>query len=466
MQKPGATVQRACWCGNRTLEPFSPDYGLCKTCGTLVSQAGLADAGYLVENDDTDFYGKKYWLEHQSQDLGLPQIRQRVRMDLPQRCVYWLRHLLGYKLPPCKVLELGCAHGGFVALMRWAGFDATGLELSPWVAEQARQLFQVPMLVGPVDQQTLEPGSLDVVIAHDVMEHLPDPETTLRQAARLLKPDGLLIIQMPEYPEGTRYQDLVTYEDRFLAHTKEPDEHLYLYSKRAARAILARLGLNHVEFHRPYFDYDMYFVAARSKPARRDPAAVTACLEATAPGRFVLALLDKSDEAQRSTALLQESEQDRAARLEALQSLEAKVLEERRLHQAQLLELHRLLGESDKDRAARLEAIHQLEGLVHETEAMQRQLRADLAVSDADRNARLQVIMQQEKLAEVQQATIKAQRQALHFLQATCLTPRLGRWTSMARKLAKKIAKTLAPMALQRRLRARFAKKESGTLSR
>ena len=40
-----------------------------------------------------------------------------------------------YRLPPANVLEVGCAHGSFVALMRLAGYEASGVEMSPWVVE-------------------------------------------------------------------------------------------------------------------------------------------------------------------------------------------------------------------------------------------------------------------------------------------------------------------------------------------
>src|SRR6185503_8503899 len=117
--------ERLCWCDKSSLVTFSPDYAVCQHCGTLVSQVGLSVEQLTVRDDDQDFYGREYWLSHQRQDLGLPDIYARARSDLPERGLYWLRTLLSYKLPPARVLELGSSHGGFVALLRWAGFDAT-----------------------------------------------------------------------------------------------------------------------------------------------------------------------------------------------------------------------------------------------------------------------------------------------------------------------------------------------------
>ena len=107
---------RQCWCGVGGLEPFSDWYMLCPACGTLVSREERAEG-----------YGRDYWYGHQEADLGQPSIEARARLDLPERCVYWLRRFLRACLPPGDVLELGCAHGGFTALLTRAGFSARGL---------------------------------------------------------------------------------------------------------------------------------------------------------------------------------------------------------------------------------------------------------------------------------------------------------------------------------------------------
>ncbi|MCX5909757.1 MAG: class I SAM-dependent methyltransferase, partial [Deltaproteobacteria bacterium] len=116
---------------------------------------------------------------------------------------------LKYKLPPGHTLELGSAHGAFVALLQWAGFQATGLEVDPWIVEFGQKTFQVPMLLGPIEKQTLPPHSLDIIFLFDVLEHLPDPEGTIRHCLPLLKNDGIFILQTQSFPE-IAYADLKT----------------------------------------------------------------------------------------------------------------------------------------------------------------------------------------------------------------------------------------------------------------
>ncbi len=119
-------------------------------------------------------------------------------------------------MPPGKALELGSAHGAFVALLRWSRFDAVGLELSPWLVNFAKNMFDVPMLTGPIEDQKLAPRSLDVIALMDVLEHLPSPLATMERCLRLLKEDGVLVIQTPRYPQTRSYEEMVAHTDPFL----------------------------------------------------------------------------------------------------------------------------------------------------------------------------------------------------------------------------------------------------------
>lgn len=293
--EPTALTPRPCWCGNATLDPFGPDYGHCRVCDTLVSQKGLAGDALLVRDDESDFYGKNYWLGHQQADLGFPDIHARSRADLSERNLHWLRALLPLRPPPARVLELGCAHGSFVALLRQCGYDAAGAEMSPWVVEFARATFGITVHQGPIETLDLAAGSLDCIALMDVLEHMPDPMATMGRSLELLRPDGLLLIQTPRFVEDRSYDAMVQTQDPFLEQMKA-DEHLYLFSERAARLCFSRLGAAHVQFMPAIFaHYDMFFAVSRLPLPTRDTAAIEAALVATPGGRIARAMLDLYD---------------------------------------------------------------------------------------------------------------------------------------------------------------------------
>jgi len=280
-------TERACWCGHNVLEPYSDLYRVCKACGTLVSRAPYA----------AKIYDKDYWLGRQTEHHGLPDIRERARLDLPERCTHWLRRLLAVRPPPGRVLEVGCAHGGYVALLGWAGYDALGTEMSAWVSQFAHETFGVRVLTGLLEDQDFEEGSFDVIVLNDVIEHLPDPVGTMGLCAKLLSRDGVVVIQTPEYKEHLSYGQIKASNDLFLKHMdRKNDEHLYLFSRRSAAQLFARVGLGHLDFSTPIFAYDMAFVASRAPITPKTDAEVSAALELRPQGRLVQALLDKAYE--------------------------------------------------------------------------------------------------------------------------------------------------------------------------
>lgn len=316
---------RPCWCGSSALLPFSSEYSRCSFCGSLVSTESLSDEQLIVQDDETDFYGKQYWLGHQQTDLGFPDIYARSRNDLRERNLHWLKALLKYSLPPAKVLELGCSHGSFVGLMSQAGYQAMGVEMSPWVVEFGRQNFEVPIHIGPIEKLDIPPQSLDVIALMDVLEHLPDPVATMRHCVNLLKPDGFLLIQTPEFQENMQHEILENENSPFLMQLKA-DEHLYLFSQQSVSKLLKQVGIQHIYFEPAIFShYDMFFVASKThlNPLSADKA--VSALQGTAGGRMTLALLEFRESSLEQNQKLQVSNEDRAARLEKIHILTEKV---------------------------------------------------------------------------------------------------------------------------------------------
>jgi 2-polyprenyl-3-methyl-5-hydroxy-6-metoxy-1,4-benzoquinol methylase len=360
-----ATTRRHCWCGERDLAVYSENYLVCASCGTLVSRVGLSEDQLRVTDDNASYYGKEYWLSHQVNDFGFGSIHERIRQDLPQRCLMWLRSLLNYQLPPARVLELGSAHGGFVALLRWAGFDAQGLEVSSWVVDFARSTFEIPMLLGPLEeQQHLQTKSLDAIILNDVLEHLPDPVCTIRRCLELLTPDGVLLVQTPSYPEALTHADLVGQQSPFLQMIgdKVAREHIYVFSERSVRRLFEQAGCPTLVFEPALFPADMFFVASRNPVPRTVPAEVVERLNSRPVGRLVLALLDQEQQQAQLRESWQNAEADRIALGQTIGKLNehiavlSKDYDERLRvileHQADIAQLKREMAEQERIIAA------------------------------------------------------------------------------------------------------------------
>jgi 2-polyprenyl-3-methyl-5-hydroxy-6-metoxy-1,4-benzoquinol methylase len=445
---------RSCWCNENRLEDFRAHYLVCVACGTLVSQVHRRSDQAGIEDDAGEFYGREYWLSHQRDRLGLPDIDARARLDLPERCLYWLRTLLAYKRPPARVLDVGSAHGAFVGLLRYGGFDAVGLEVSPWVVDYARRTFRVPMVTGAIEEQDLPTGSFDAVILNDVLEHLPDPVAAMRACVTLLRPDGLLLVQTPRYPDPDGYRELERSEHAFLNMLLE-EEHIYLFSERSLRRLFGLLGWSSLVFHPPLFPYDMYVAVSRQPLAGSSPSEIAKALSATPDGRMSLALLDLDDRRRELEARYAALAADRASHVQSLLEHQTQLTDK----QDAIEKMTRSLEQLSRDNDARLSVVLRQQATISEQQRIISGITQSLEQVSADSDARLQAILQhqatiakqQDIIADVtrsleqvsedgekrlqiileQQATIAAQQAAIAEQQAA-LARKVPRWRSRA----------------------------------
>jgi SAM-dependent methyltransferase len=100
-------------------------------------------------------------------------------------------------VPAGRLLDVGCSGGFFLAHAARRGWRVLGIEPSEQAAAHARALGVevVEAFVDEVDWNAL--GRFDAVHLKLVLEHLPDPVAVLADAARHLRPGGVLCVQVP-----------------------------------------------------------------------------------------------------------------------------------------------------------------------------------------------------------------------------------------------------------------------------
>jgi SAM-dependent methyltransferase len=95
------------------------------------------------------------------------------------------------------VLEAGCGAGRFTEILLDAGANVFAFDLSNAVeANYQNHQGKADYFVCQADIRNapVEPASFDVVVCVGVIQHTPDPETTIRALCSYVKPGGLLII--------------------------------------------------------------------------------------------------------------------------------------------------------------------------------------------------------------------------------------------------------------------------------
>ncbi|OQA01485.1 MAG: Malonyl-(acyl-carrier protein) O-methyltransferase [Bacteroidetes bacterium ADurb.Bin408] len=133
-----------------------------------------------------------------------------------------------------KILDYGCGTGDFLGLFKNKGWDCYGLEQDADTRAYAshKQGFEIG---SPEDIEQLPAASFNAITLWHVLEHIHDINLKLEQFYKLLKPDGVLIIAVPNADSF----DAQHYGKYWAAY--DVPRHLYHFSQKT----LSRLLLNH-----------------------------------------------------------------------------------------------------------------------------------------------------------------------------------------------------------------------------
>jgi 2-polyprenyl-3-methyl-5-hydroxy-6-metoxy-1,4-benzoquinol methylase len=146
-----------------------------------------------------------------------------------------------------RVLEVGCGRGGTLAWLKATGRArwVVGIELFADAAAVARTKLD-ELHEGDVDQHIdiLAPGSFDLILCLDVLEHLVDPWATLRRLQSLLRPGGQLIASLPNIRHHSVVLPLLlTGKWRYETAGIMDRTHLRFFSRATAIDLLQQAGL-------------------------------------------------------------------------------------------------------------------------------------------------------------------------------------------------------------------------------
>lgn len=214
--------------GDRLVTLFDLDRGClarCPACGLAQTVDGL-DPGQL---------GKLYDQVYQDELPPDPDERELDRLRRP------LATALELSPPPGRLLEVGVGRGWLLKEAREAGYEVLGADLNPAAAAEAGELAGAEVLVGPVEELAIRPGSLDIILLRHVLEHSADPVRFLTSLAGLLKPGGLVTGSVPNFGS-------------FKARLDGPDWsflmtpfHRLHFDRKSLRGVMVRAGLEPVK---------------------------------------------------------------------------------------------------------------------------------------------------------------------------------------------------------------------------
>ena len=148
----------------------------------------------------------------------------------------YLRYMTLRNTPPGKLLDVGCGGGRFMNRMARMGWEVEGIDFDEKTTEKITRRYGMKTYTGDLVSCGFPDASYDAITMSHTIEHLFDPDKTLKECMRILKPGGRLVITTPNV-EGIA----ATLFGRFWRGW-EPPRHLHLFSVMTLRNFLLKGG--------------------------------------------------------------------------------------------------------------------------------------------------------------------------------------------------------------------------------
>lgn len=164
-------------------------------------------------------------------------------------------------LEPGRLFDVGCGDGEFLDRMRRRGWAGAGIDFDGAAVVSGKEKYGLDLVCGDFQSATIKGKGYDAVTMSHVIEHVTDPDATLKRCWELLRKGGRLTVTTPNA--------------RSLGHLEfarnwrglEPPRHLQIFSPQSLARCAERAGFT-VEFAGSTAANAAYIIAASHSIAR------------------------------------------------------------------------------------------------------------------------------------------------------------------------------------------------------
>jgi len=192
------------------------------------------------------YYDFPDYISHTDSTKGwMHQLYHKVRNHTLIQKTNWIQSLFtGYK---GQILDIGAGTGAFANAMQNKGWKVTALE--PDEASRNRALQNYGLQLLPSDELfNLPENTFDVITLWHVLEHVHALKPYIQSFQKLLKPNGRLIIAVPNYNS----YDATFYKQFWAAY--DVPRHLYHFAPPSMRYLMKKQGLEVIDIKPMWFD--------------------------------------------------------------------------------------------------------------------------------------------------------------------------------------------------------------------
>lgn len=165
----------------RLFEKQGFSFHRCLECGHVyVSPLAVEDLRYQI-----------------GQDLDAADHRSRL-MEIQKFFAAPVCHLLRARAPGPRLLDIGFGQGWILRLARSYGFEPYGIETSDRQMASLRPLLGEHLHLARPDDSRIPWTGFDAVVISHVLEHLAQPSRLLQEVFRVMNPEGVLYVAVPD----------------------------------------------------------------------------------------------------------------------------------------------------------------------------------------------------------------------------------------------------------------------------
>jgi len=204
----------------------------CNVCGLVYQNPRPSIAEF------SNIYPEEY---DQYTDNSLLSQSKITRLDRQYGLNKQAKAILQYKSTG-KLLDIGCATGEFLhTIANLPNWEVYGVEPSSYAGNIASTRYDIDVKTGCLEKDDFPKAYFDVVTMWNVIEHLPDPKTSLEYIHDFLKEDGVLIFNTPLLESV----DARIYKASWIGY--ELPRHFFVFSDLTIRFLLQEVGFEIIE---------------------------------------------------------------------------------------------------------------------------------------------------------------------------------------------------------------------------
>lgn len=157
-----------------------------------------------------------------------------------------------------RILDIGTAGASFLHVAQESGWEVHGVEPNKWLCDWGKKNYGISIKQGDIFSNKYPANYFDVITLWDVLEHVSDPSAVLKECNRILKKDGLLVINYPDI--NSSVARVMGKKWVFLLRV-----HIFYFTPKTIKAILQKTGFEAFKFKKHFQVLALGYILTRAE---------------------------------------------------------------------------------------------------------------------------------------------------------------------------------------------------------